>query len=330
MYTRSLLAIGIAAALGACSSMPERNTALEQAQSHFAAAQSNAIVTSLAADELKRAGDALRLAEQARAGHGSHSEIDHLSYLADQRVTIAVDTASSRDSQRMVAAAAGERDRVRLEARTNEVNEAHWNLAQAERRNAESADALEASAARERAARASSASSAEALADVKANAQADAEASAARERAARASSAQTVLNLEAQLRALNAKQTARGMVVTLGDVLFDTGQSKVLRDGGENMSKLSEVFRSNPQLTATIEGYTDNVGSDDSNHALSGRRANAVKDALVHSGIGAERLKTVAHGEESPAADNGTATGRQLNRRVEVVFAGKTPDVTMK
>ena len=120
------------------------------------------------------------------------------------------------------------------------------------------------------------------------------------------------------------------MVVTLGDVLFDTGQSKVLRDGGENMSKLSEVFRSNPQLTATIEGYTDNVGSDDSNHALSGRRANAVKDALVHSGIGAERLKTVAHGEESPAADNGTATGRQLNRRVEVVFAGKTPDVTMK
>ena len=59
-------------------------------------------------------------------------------------------------------------------------------------------------------------------------------------------------------------------------------------------------------------------------------RANAVKDALVHSGIGAERLKTVAHGEESPAADNGTATGRQLNRRVEVVFAGKTPDVTMK
>ena len=128
-------------------------------------------------------------------------------------------------------------------------------------------------------------------------------------------------DLESQLNALNAKKTERGMVVTLGDLLFDSGKSKVLAAGSQSMAQLAEFFQRNPERTATIEGYTDNVGSEESNRRLSDRRADAVKTVLVRLGVPANRLSTQGHGEDLPVASNDTPAGRQMNRRVEVVIS---------
>ncbi|WP_153116203.1 OmpA family protein [Rhodocyclus tenuis] len=132
-------------------------------------------------------------------------------------------------------------------------------------------------------------------------------------------------DLAAQLQELKAKKTDRGLVVTLGDVLFDNASSSLTSASSGDMAKLAAVFRQNPLLKASIEGYTDSVGSANANYALSERRANAVLVALVKLGVPADRLSTQAHGQESPVANNATAAGRQLNRRVEIVFAQDAP-----
>src|SRR5690606_19657175 len=88
--------------------------------------------------------------------------------------------------------------------------------------------------------------------------------------------------LEKQLKDLNAKKTERGLVVTLGDVLFDTGKSELLSNSALNMSKLAEVMKNSPDTTALIEGHTDSVGNPNSNHSLSQRRADAVMTALIN------------------------------------------------
>jgi outer membrane protein OmpA-like peptidoglycan-associated protein len=132
---------------------------------------------------------------------------------------------------------------------------------------------------------------------------------------------QKVADLETQLLALNAKKAERGMVLTLGDVLFDTGKSQILRSGTDNLVKLADFFNHNPQARASIEGYTDNVGSEAANTALSERRSNAVLSALLRMGVPGNCLNAHAYGEENPVASNETPAGRQLNRRVEIVFA---------
>ena len=97
-------------------------------------------------------------------------------------------------------------------------------------------------------------------------------------------------------------------------------QAKLLPDGNRNMIKLAEVFKNNPQRKAIIDGYTDSVGGTNANYTLSERRASAVMTALINLGVSAGQLTMKAHGEEHPVADNTTAAGRQMNRRVEIVF----------
>jgi outer membrane protein OmpA-like peptidoglycan-associated protein len=159
-------------------------------------------------------------------------------------------------------------------------------------------------------------------------AQADADALRERDRLARRDA--RVTDLETQLNALNARKTERGMVVTLGDVLFDSGKSQLLAASSQNMAQLAEFFRRNPERKASIEGYTDSVGSEESNLALSDRRAGAVKSALVRMGVPADRLSTQGHGEDSPVASNDTSAGRQMNRRVEIVISPGPDDVSMR
>lgn len=130
-----------------------------------------------------------------------------------------------------------------------------------------------------------------------------------------------VNSLEMQLKELNAKQTDRGLVVTLGDVLFDTGASRLRPESAGHMAKLAAVFKSAPKRRASIEGYTDSTGSGAANLALSQRRADAVLSALLELGVSPDLLTTRAHGQAQPAASNGNPAGRQMNRRVEIVFA---------
>ena len=332
LFQRSALALATAATLAtlaACSSVPERNAALELARTRFDAAQAQPQVVSLAAEELKRASEALRKAESAQKDRQSIASVDHLSYLASQQVAVAQDTASSRAAQAVTASAGAERDRMRLALRTQEADAAKQQLASAERSNVRTAQEL-ASSQQSNARTAQELASAQQSNAAQANQLAAAAAVAQDDQARLARRDAQVQELQAQMSALNARKTERGMVVTLGDVLFSTGQSRLQGDGERTMGKLADFLRRYPQRTAAIEGYTDSVGSDASNQALSDRRANAVMDALVGLGVPGNRLRSQGFGESRPVASNDTAEGRQMNRRVELVFAPEEGDALLK
>lgn len=143
---------------------------------------------------------------------------------------------------------------------------------------------------------------------------------AAATREAEASQRQAAM-LETQLREMNARQTDRGMVVTIGDVLFDSGQSALRSGSLQSLQRLGGFLKECPQRKALIEGYTDSVGSDGTNIALSTRRAEAVKGALLGMGVQSGQLAAQGYGEAHPVAGNDNAGGRQANRRVEIVLS---------
>jgi outer membrane protein OmpA-like peptidoglycan-associated protein len=127
--------------------------------------------------------------------------------------------------------------------------------------------------------------------------------------------------LQRQIDALQAKPTDRGLIVTLGDVLFDTGRAGLKAGATSNLNKLVAFLNQYPDRTVVIEGYTDSVGSEDYNQGLSERRADSVKAYLAGQGIGSTRLSASGKGESDPVASNDSAAGRQENRRVEVIIS---------
>lgn len=131
--------------------------------------------------------------------------------------------------------------------------------------------------------------------------------------------------LQRQIDALQAEATDRGLVVTLGDVLFTTGRADLKAGGTSNLNKLVVFLNQYPQRSVVIEGHTDNVGSDDSNQRLSERRADAVKSYLMQQGIASQRLVASGKGEHQPIAANDSDIGRQQNRRVEVIIENPAP-----
>lgn len=133
------------------------------------------------------------------------------------------------------------------------------------------------------------------------------------------------LLMRAELSALKAKQTERGMVLTLGDVLFDTGKARLKPGAGRTIDQLANFMKKNPNRSVEIDGYTDSTGSEQTNQELSAERAQSVEQALVKRSIGADRISTHGMGEANPVATNDTAAGRQQNRRVEIVISGTAP-----
>jgi len=123
------------------------------------------------------------------------------------------------------------------------------------------------------------------------------------------------------LQSLKAKQTDRGMVVTFGDVLFDTGRAELRGTNHRNIQQLAEYLRANPERRVLVEGFTDSTGSDALNQQLSERRAASVANALRRLGVAAERIASGGYGKEYPVADNADVQSRQLNRRVEVIIS---------
>ena len=136
--------------------------------------------------------------------------------------------------------------------------------------------------------------------------------------------------LEAQLSELAAKKTERGIVITLGDVLFATDQARLTSDGLRTTQKLADVLQQNPQRAVLIEGFTDSTGSSAHNQELSERRAGAVGSALREMGVARERISIQAYGEAYPVAANDTGASRQLNRRVEIVLSGENGSIQQR
>jgi outer membrane protein OmpA-like peptidoglycan-associated protein len=130
--------------------------------------------------------------------------------------------------------------------------------------------------------------------------------------------------LRRQIAELNAKTTERGLVVTLGDMLFETGKSNLKGNATAELAKLSTFLKTYPDRSLLIEGHTDSVGSEDSNMSLSQRRADSVRLFLVQQGVNSSRLSAYGKGESSPISDNESVEGRALNRRVEVIITEPT------
>ena len=121
---------------------------------------------------------------------------------------------------------------------------------------------------------------------------------------------------------LETRQTARGLIVNMNDVLFDTGKASLKPGAQVRLAKVAGIIESYPDLKLEIDGYTDSTGSPAFNQQLSQERADSVRSFLVSQGVPSTNLVTRGFGEEDPIASNQTASGRQLNRRVELVVSG--------
>jgi outer membrane protein OmpA-like peptidoglycan-associated protein len=135
-------------------------------------------------------------------------------------------------------------------------------------------------------------------------------------------------DLRAQLleqfnRVLPTIDTARGLQVNMGDVLFDTGKYNLRIGAREGLSKLTGIVLSHPGLSLAIEGYTDNVGTESFNQTLSEQRASSVAQYLVQQGLDPGSVTSKGLGMSMPVSSNDTAKGRQQNRRVEIIISGE-------
>lgn len=122
---------------------------------------------------------------------------------------------------------------------------------------------------------------------------------------------------------LDTRESARGLIVNMSDVLFDTARYTLKPGAREKLAKVSGIILAHPGLKIAIEGHTDNVGSDEYNMKLSDNRANSVETYLVSQGLNSGSVTAQGFGKNQPVADNGTAAGRQRNRRVEMVVSGE-------
>lgn len=147
---------------------------------------------------------------------------------------------------------------------------------------------------------------------------------------AEANQAQLRQQLLAQFNAiLQTRDTARGLIVNISDVLFDTGKYSLKPGAREKLAKVSGILLGHPGLKIAVEGHTDNVGSDEYNLKLSQERANSVRAYLVSQSLDPAAVTATGFGETTPVADNGTAAGRQRNRRVELVISGEILGTTI-
>jgi outer membrane protein OmpA-like peptidoglycan-associated protein len=151
------------------------------------------------------------------------------------------------------------------------------------------------------------------------------EADLARAAAAKAQQEQAELRQKLMIQfnqVLQTRETARGLIVNMSDVLFDTAKYTLKPGAREKLAKISGIILAHPGLTITVEGHTDSVGGDEYNMKLSEDRANAVRTYLVSQGLNSGIVTSQGFGKTRPVADNSTAAGRQQNRRVEMVVAG--------
>jgi outer membrane protein OmpA-like peptidoglycan-associated protein len=116
----------------------------------------------------------------------------------------------------------------------------------------------------------------------------------------------------------------------MADVLFETNKYALSQDAQLKLAKLTGIIQAHPGLNLTIEGYTDTTGTAEYNLKLSQQRSDAVRDFLISQGLSGDTITSKGLGQENPVADNGTAAGRQLNRRVEIIVSGEVIGVKLK
>jgi outer membrane protein OmpA-like peptidoglycan-associated protein len=269
-----------------------------------------------------KASASLQMTENALTGSADKKDIISK---ARQAIQFAEDARALAAQRQEAARIAAEREAAAAKARGEAEAKAAQEAAEAKRKADEEAKRqAELSAAKE--------AQLKAEADAAAvRAKAEEDALKAKEEAARADAErarQAAIALRTQLleqfnRVLETRDTPRGLVVNMGDVLFDFGKYDLRTEAREKLAKLSGIVLAHPGLTLTVEGHTDNVGSDELNQRLSEQRAESVRSYLVAQGLAQTNVTAQGFGKSTPVVDNSTPANRQKNRRVEIVVSGE-------
>jgi outer membrane protein OmpA-like peptidoglycan-associated protein len=270
-------------ALSACETAPQDNALLAQARDAVSRAETNPDVTKFAPTDLDRARKLLVNAEGSAKERGADDKVaTHYAYLAMQVARTAEQRAQEQVATARVKAGETERQKILLTARESEAERA---LAQAR--------------------------------------DAQAQAMQARNEAqnAQAQVAQSQSESQRLAQELKAAQIERGLVLTLDDVLFDTGKAQLKGGAQRSIDQIAAFLAENPERRVQVEGFTDSQGSEAYNRELSQSRADAVAQAIIQRGIDAQRVRALGYGEEFPVASNTNPGSRQLNRRVEIVVS---------
>lgn len=300
---RLVLGICSALALGLTVGCITVNPDVERARGAYNDAASDPELASRAAVELYEAQKSLAQAENAWNVLRDENEAQHRSYITERKIEIARTAAERKLAEAEIARLTTERQDFLMEVRTREADRAR---SEAELR------------AQEARARAEEAREAQLSAE-----QALRDAEAAREKARK---------LEAELAEVGARATDRGYVLTLGDVLFDLNKADLKPGALRNLYRLVTFMISYADRGVLIEGHTDSLGEEAYNLDLSERRARSVEGFLVENGIARDRIYAKGYGEAFPVATNETQSGRQQNRRVEVLILnpGEKPESRLR
>ncbi|HEX5056339.1 MAG TPA: OmpA family protein [Gammaproteobacteria bacterium] len=271
--------------VGCSSTMPPRDAAVESARRDFLVIAQEPYIQQYAPIAYANAKKSIDETERLWREGASAEELEHQAYLARKKVAIAREEAGLNRSEQQIDEAEGHRKDVLLEAREQQLQSANRRAATAE----EQAEFMRMDAE---------------------HARGDAE---------RMQSQAGQLSQE--LSDIEARQTERGLVITLNNILFDSNKAELKPGADNSLDRIASVLQEHPEHSLVVEGFTDSLGEEKHNAELSGQRAEAVKSALVQRGVSADRIDTRGYGERFPIATNDTSTGRQLNRRVEIIVS---------
>jgi len=275
-----------------------------------------------APEVLSKATSSLQMAENSLASNADKSKIitdarQTIQFAEDARALSAERQEAERIQNEKNAAAAAAGAKAKAEADAAAKRQAELTTAREAQMKAEAA----AQSAQQKAA--ADAAAAKAAAE---QAALQAKEQAARDEAARAEAATAALRaqlLQQLNEVLQTTDTPRGLVVNMADVLFQTGKYALSQDAQLKLAKLSGIIQAHPGLNLAIEGHTDTTGTADFNMKLSQQRADTVREFLMSQGMSADTITAKGMGQDDPVADNSTAAGRKLNRRVEIIVSGE-------
>ena len=321
--TRTAILLAIILLLGACTATPKKDLALERVREELQSLKSNPELAGYAPLAVGEAERALRNAELAS---GDKLYRSYLVYMADRRIQIArtmaereqhentLDELKDMHTAMLIKASQMEADQARMEAErarllvattSEDAQRAREERELALRKEAESAHAAQLSS--------EEADQARRLAESRGS-----EAEFARREAELAS--KQINSLTRQLENLQLRQTESGVVVTLGDVLFASGEAQLVEGGRSSLEEVVDLLQTEPDKNIRVEGHTDASGEAEANLQLSDQRAQAVREALISLGVASERITATGMGEDFPIASNEDEEGRARNRRVDVIL----------
>lgn len=278
--------VSLAALMAGCSSNPESPT-LALAENEVAEMRAMQGVENAAASHVDSADFQLRKAQRLQDAGRKPDQVEHHALLAMKHAQIAQERLKLQTIKQQIQTADDRRQAILLDSSRQDALTAERKARLASLQAAQATEAANAAKAE--------------LERIRAEAR----------------------DMASELKDLKARQSERGTVLTLSDIVFETDSANILPGALRDIDRLASFLKSHPDRAIRIEGSTDSRGTSEYNRLLSEKRANAVKSVLVDAGVSAQRITTAGLGEEFPVASNDTAAGQQKNRRVEIIVANE-------